>query len=135
MIRLLTAVPAEGPPPLCRFFHDLDNKQRDKLLTLFLMLMRMPAAVMREPYVKHFTVARYQALYELRAKSRVMVRIIFCKSAKGDIIFLTPFTKRDRRDTMRALEAALAQKAAIEDGTCSVQELSINFFSTGGISL
>lgn len=135
MIRLLTAVPAEGPPPLCRFFHDLDSKQRDKLLTLFLMLIRMPAAVMREPYVKHFTVERYQSLYELRAKSKVMVRIIFCKSAEGDIIFLTPFAKRDRRDTMRALEAALTQKASVEDGTCSIQELSINFFATGGISL
>ena len=35
---------------------------------------------MREPYVKHFRIERYQALYELRAKSRNLVRITFTRT-------------------------------------------------------
>lgn len=135
MVKLMAVVPAEGDLPLCRFFQGLEDKQRRKLLTLFLMLMRAPAAVMREPYVKHFTLERYQSLYELRAKSKILVRIIFCRGGKGELLLLTPFIKHSRRDTMQALEAALAQKAAVEDGTCSVRELSIEFFRQGGAVL
>ena len=66
-MKLLIAVPSEGSIPLYDFFDTLDDKQRQKLLTLFAMLLQSPATVMREPYVKHFGIERYQALYELRA--------------------------------------------------------------------
>ena len=69
-MKLLIAVPAEGSVPLLEFFGLLDEKQRQKLLSLFALLLQSPAAVMREPYVKHFCIERYQALYELRAKSK-----------------------------------------------------------------
>ena len=62
-MKLLIAVPAEGSAPLLDFFGALDEKQRQKLLSLFALLLQSPAAVMREPYVKHFCIERYQALY------------------------------------------------------------------------
>ena len=62
---------------------------------------------MREPYVKHFCIERYQALYELRAKSKNLVRIIFTLTDDGDILFLTPFIKRHKRNTMQALDRSL----------------------------
>ena len=89
-MKLLIAVPAEGSVPLTEFFGSLDEKQRQKLLSLFALLLQSPAAVMREPYVKHFCIERYQALYELRAKSKTLVRIIFTLTNDGDILFIAP---------------------------------------------
>ena len=135
MIKLMTVAPAGKEPPLCRFFSELEEKQRQKLFDLFLMLMQMPAEVMREPYVKHFSLERYHALYELRIKAKILVRIIFSIEENGNILFLTPFVKRRKRDTMQALEASLGLLAQVEDGSCSVQELSIHFFINGGKAL
>lgn len=134
-MKLLAVAPAEKEPPLCGFFQELDEKQRQKLLTLFAMLMQAPVSVMREPYVKHFSLERYHALYELRAKSKTLVRIIFTLDREGNILFLTPFVKRQRRDTMQALDASLALLAQIKDGSCSVKELSIEFYINGGTTL
>ena len=87
---------------------------------------------MREPYVKHFGIERYRALYELRAKSRNLVRITFTLTENGDILFLIPFIKRHRRDTMQALDASLRLLSQCKDGSCSVQELSIKSYINGG---
>lgn len=88
-----------------------------------------------EPYVKHFCIERYQALYELRAKSKNLVRIIFTLTDDGDILFLTPFIKRHKRNTMQALDRSLDCLTHIRDGSCSTQELSIKFFLNGGITV
>ena len=120
---------------LLEFFGLLDEKQRQKLLSLFALLLQSPAAVMREPYVKHFCIERYQALYELRAKSKNLVRIIFTLTDDGDILFLTPFIKRHKRNTMQALDRSLDCLTHIRDGSCSTQELSIKFFLNGGITV
>ncbi len=87
-MKLQIVVPVEGATPFLEFFDTLDEKQRQKLMSLFAMLLQSPAAVMREPYVKHFSIERYQALYELRAKSKNLVRIIFTLTDSGDILFL-----------------------------------------------
>ena len=133
-MKLLLAVPNEGPPPLDAFLTSLDEKQRQKLCTLFALLLQLPEAAMREPYVKHFRIERYQALYELRAKSRNLVRIIFTRTNQGDVLFLVPFIKRHRRNTMQALDASLALLAKIQDGQCSIQELSIKSMNGGTIT-
>lgn len=83
-------------------------------------------------YVKHFTLERYSSLYELRAKSKTLVRIIFTMTPDGDVLFLTPFVKQHRRDTMQALESSLSLLDRMRDGSCSYQELSIEFFVNGG---
>lgn len=82
-----------------------------------------------------FSIERYQALYELRAKSKNLVRIIFTLTDSGDILFLVPFIKRHKRNTMQALERSLDYLAHIKDGSCSIQELSIKFFLNGGITV
>ena len=128
-MKLLIAVPAEGSVPLLEFFGLLDEKQRQKLLSLFALLLQSPAAV------KHFCIERYQALYELRAKSKNLVRIIFTLTDDGDILFLTPFIKRHKRNTMQALDRSLDCLTHIRDGSCSTQELSIIFFLNGGITV
>lgn len=131
-MKLLIAVPTEGAVPLYDFFTALEDKQRQKLLSLFAMLLQSPATVMREPYVKHFGIERYQSLYELRAKSKNLVRIVFTLTEHGEILFLEPFVKRHKRNTMQALDRSLEYLAYIKDGSCSVEELSIKFFINGG---
>jgi hypothetical protein len=111
---------------------ELNEKQRQKLLSLFALMLQAPVSVMREPYVKHFTLERYSSLYELRAKSKTLVRIIFTMTPDGDVLFLTPFVKQHRRDTMQALESSLSLLDRMRDGSCSYQELSIEFFVNGG---
>ena len=123
-MRLLTVVSAEGNAPLYTFFASLNGKQRQKLLSLFAMLLQAPQAILKEPYIKHFSLERYHTFYELRAKSKNLVRIIFVLTPEGDILFLVPFIKRRRRDTMQALEGALKLLDRLRSGSYSVQELS-----------
>ena len=133
MSKLMIAMPSDKTPPLYDFFNDeLNEKQRQKLLSLFALMLQAPVSVMREPYVKHFTLERYSSLYELRAKSKTLVLIIFTMTPDGDVLFLTPFVKQHRRDTMQALESSLSLLDRMRDGSCSYQELSIEFFVNGG---
>lgn len=118
--------PWVGPPPLPAFLKALDPKARAKLESLFLMLAVTPSGLLHEPYVKHFTVERYSALYEVRAKCRVLVRIIFTVQPNGDILFLEPFIKAHKRNTMQALDASLKMLSQLNDGSGSIQELTIN---------
>ena len=112
MSKLMIAMPSDKTPPLYDFFNDeLNEKQRQKLLSLFALMLQAPVSVMREPYVKHFTLERYSSLY---------------------VLFLTPFVKQHRRDTMQALESSLSLLDRMRDGSCSYQELSIEFFVNGG---
>ena len=131
-MKLLIAAPSEGTPPLYAFLDGLEEKQRQKLFSLFALFLQAPEAAMKEPYVKHFKIERYQALYELRAKSKNVVRIIFTMTENGDVLFLIPFVKRHRRDTQQALDASLRLLAQNRDGSCSIQELSIKSYINGG---
>lgn len=131
-MKLWITVPREGTPPLYAFLDALEEKQRQKLFALFALLLQVPEAAMREPYVKHFGIEKYRALYELRAKSRNLVRITFTLTERGDVLFLIPFIKRRQRDTMQALDASLRLLAQSKDGSCSLQELSIKSYHNGG---
>lgn len=126
MNKLLQFVPAGGEAPLPAFLRTLDGKLRAKVETLFMMLVFTPTGLLREPYVKHFTIERYCALYELRARGKAMVRIIFTIRPGGDILFLAPFIKNHKRNTMQALDTSLKMLSQIEDGSGSTQELTIN---------
>ncbi len=121
-MKLLIAALHEGRPPLYTFLDSLEEKQRQKIFSLFALLLQMPVAAMREPYVKHFGIERYQALYELRAKSKNMIRITFTLTEEGNILFLVPFIKRRQRDTMQALEQSLRLLAELrEHPDCAVE--------------
>lgn len=124
-MNLLIYVPPDGPPPLPAFLAAQDGKLRSKLESLLALLLCTPAGLLREPYVKHFSIEKYSALYELRAKGKALVRIIFTLQPNGDILLLVPFVKRHKRNTMQALDASLKMLAQIRDGTGSARELSI----------
>ena len=63
--------------------------------------------ILCEPYVKHFSVEKYKQFYELRLRSAGnMMRIIYIEK-EGSLILLYAFSKRDRRDTQKALEHSL----------------------------
>lgn len=124
-MKLWITAPGEGTPPLYAFLDTLEEKQRQKIFSLFALLLQAPEAAMREPYVKHFGIERYQSLYELRAKSKNMIRITFTLTESGDILFLTPFIKRRQRDTEKALEHSLRLLAQLRDHPDWVVEYTI----------
>ena len=62
---------------------------------------------MKEPHFKRFSLERYRKLCELRVKSKVLIRIIFYPCPDGDSLLLYAFIKRQKRDTMQALEQSL----------------------------
>lgn len=107
-------VPPGQPGPLLEFLPTLDEKLRRKLFRQIFRLSQIPLCDLREPHFKHFVLEKYQHLYELREKSKVLARIIFT-IRDGDIILLAPFIKRQPRDTMKALEQSLKMLADIRN--------------------
>ena len=109
-------VPPGQPGPFQLFIHtgQLGNDvfQRTHLLHLFKLLQQIVRLSqihlcdLKEPHFKHFVLEKYNQLYELREKNKVLARIIFT-IRDGDIILLAPFIKRQPRDTMKALEQSL----------------------------
>ena len=94
--------------PVARFIDGLDPKLRDKLIRWLIELPNTPKARLKEPHFKHFALERYRDLYELRARGKVMVRIIFTIRPNGEILLLHAFIKKQSRDTMQALEQAVS---------------------------
>jgi len=92
--------------PIALFLNGLDQKLKEKIIFQIFRVATLHPAEMREPHIKNFVLERYSALYELREKSKILIRIIFTIS-DGDIILLTPFIKRQKRDSEKALECAV----------------------------
>ena len=107
--------PPERAAPVARFIDDLEPKLRDKVIRQLIELPNTPRANLREPHFKHFTLERYRDLYELRARGKVLVRVIFTIRPNGEILLLHGFIKRQSRDTMQALEQALSVMAQVRD--------------------
>ncbi len=107
--------PPERAAPVARFIDDLEPKLRDKVIRQLIELPNTPRANLREPHFKHFTLERYRDLYELRARGKVLVRVIFTIRPNGEILLLHAFIKRQSRDTMQALEQALSVMAQVRD--------------------
>ena len=119
-MKILHIITNEGKAPLLDFLETLEPKLRQKIIGQFLMLSKVPLP--HEPIVKHFTIEKYNKLYELRAKSKVMVRIIFTILDNNDILLLTPFIKKHKRNTMQSLDSSLKLLTLVNDGVCSLQE-------------
>lgn len=99
-------------PPGCEsqvetFIEGLEPKLRNKLVLQLFRLSRTPPAGLKEPHYKHFSIEKYRDFYELREKSRVVIRLIFTVRPDGEVLLLYAFMKRQSRDTMRALERSL----------------------------
>lgn len=94
-------------PQAAAFIDGLESKLREKVIRQIVALSHTPRTGLKEPHYKHFSIEKYQSLYELREKGKVMIRIIFTVRPGGQILLLHAFVKRQRRDTMQALEQSL----------------------------
>lgn len=112
---VLVYQPPGDPAQVALFIEGLDTRLREKLLRQIIPLPRMPPSILREPHYKHFTLERYRAFYEVRAKNGIAVRIIFTILPEGKILLLYGFSKRQSRDTMRALEQSMRILAAFRE--------------------
>ena len=97
------------PGPLLEFLPTLDEKLRRKLLQQIVRLSQIHLCDLKEPHFKHFVLEKYNQLYELREKNKVLARIIFT-IRDGDIILLAPFIKRQLADIRDAPEFAVNMK-------------------------
>lgn len=111
--------------PVARFIDGLEPRLRDKLIRQLIELPNTPRANLREPHFKHFTLERYRDLYELRARGKVLVRVIFTIRPNGEILLLHAFIKRQSRDTMQALEQALSVMAQVRNRPELAAEYSV----------
>ena len=89
------------------FIEGMAPKLRDKLVRQLFYLSRTPLSELKEPHYKHFSIEKYRDFYELREKSRIVIRIIFTMRPHGEVLLLHAFQKRQSRDTMQALERSL----------------------------
>ena len=105
IMRKLYAYAPDSRCPVQEFLQGMNEKIQDKLRFQFAYILDENSSFV-EPYVKHFSLAKYRQLYEIRViAAKTMVRVIFHEK-NGEIILLYAFHKRDRKDTERALEAA-----------------------------
>ena len=109
MDRIKIYKPPDGPAQAAEFIEGLEPKLRDKLVRQIFYLSQTPLSELKEPHYKHFSIEKYQSLYELREKGRVVVRVIFTPCPNGD------FVKRQKRDTEKALEHSLRLLASLWD--------------------
>ena len=118
-MRIIDNIKVYKPPGgVCQvkaFIEGLEPKLRDKLIRQILYLSQTPLPELKEPHYKHFSIEKYQSLYELREKGRVVVRVIFTPCPNGDYLLLHAFVKRQKRDTEKALEHSLRLLASLWD--------------------
>lgn len=111
----------DGESPFLRFLSVMEPKLRTKLVRGIGNLAAIPE-YRTEPHVKHFSLERYAALYEYRARMRIMVRVIFTLDGDGNIILLHPMVKKRDRNTMQALETSLRMLDRLKQGEASLVE-------------
>lgn len=111
----------DGESPFLRFLSVMEPKLRTKLVQGIGNLAAIPE-YMTEPHVKHFSLERYAALYEYRARMRIMVRVVFTLDGDGNIILLHPMVKKRDRNTMQALETSLRMLERLKQGEASLVE-------------
>lgn len=104
---ILIYQPADKTAPVPDFIDGLDPRLREKIIIRLYHLSQSHKPELKEPHFKRFSLERYRDLCELRVKSKILIRIIFCLCPNGDILLLHGFIKRQKRDTMQALEQAI----------------------------
>lgn len=97
------------------FIDSLDLRLREKIIMQLYHLSLPQKPELREPHFKRFSLERYRDLCELRVKSKVLIRIIFYLRPNGDVLLLCAFIKRQKRDTMLALEQSLRTLDALRE--------------------
>ena len=110
-----TYQPPQRASLVSAFLDGLEPKLREKLIRQIFQLPHTPQTELKEPHYKHFSLERYRGFYELREKGKVLVRIIFTYPPEGGILLLHAFVKRQKRDTMQALEQSLRILALLRE--------------------
>ncbi len=110
-----TYQPPQRASPVSAFLDGLEPKLRDKLIRQIFQLPQTPLTELKEPHYKHFSLERYRSFYELREKGKVLVRVIFTYPPEGGVLLLHAFVKRQKRDTMQALEQSLRILALLRE--------------------
>ena len=100
--------------PFEAFLAQQDPKLRQKIRWTLFRLTQMERSELKEPHFKHFALERYSPFYELREKSKILIRIVFTVY-DGDFLVLMPFIKKESRDTMRALEQSISMLADVRE--------------------
>ena len=100
--------------PFEEFLAQQDPKLRRKLQWTLFRLAQAEVCDLKEPHFKHFALERYSPFYEMREKHKILVRVVFTISDE-DILLLTPFIKKESRDTMRALEQSISMLADVRE--------------------
>ena len=109
-------------PQAAAFIDSLEPKLREKVIRQIFALSYTPRSEWKEPHYKHFSIEKYRAFYELREKGKIMVRVIFTVCPGGKVLLLHAFVKRQRRETMLALEHSLRLLAQLrEHPECAVE--------------
>lgn len=104
---ILVYRPPDKPAALPAFIDGLEPRLREKIIMQLYQLSQPQKPEMKEPHFKRFSLERYRDLCELRVKNKVLVRIIFCYRPDGHVLLLHGFIKRQKRDTMLALEQSI----------------------------
>lgn len=102
------------PAAIPLFLNAVGDKLMMKIVQQILCVANTPPAMWREPHIKHFSIEKYSRFFEVREKSKILVRVIFTVHGE-DILLLAPFVKRQKRDTMRALEQSVRMLADIRE--------------------
>lgn len=106
ILRLIYTYKEKGEDFVMSFIQKCSPKIRSKFKYLAFRILTKPQ-LLREPHIKHFTIGKYKALYEIRIKSEdKLVRIIFSLYRGSNILLLHAFYKRDQQDSERGLESA-----------------------------
>jgi phage-related protein len=98
------------------------NDKQQKKLEYALKCLAIGIGTLSEPQVKHFSIERYRRLYELREKAQVLLRVIFALDKADNIILLSPFIKRHKRNTSQALETGLQMLEEIKRNPAALRE-------------
>ena len=112
---ILVYQPPDKPAQLPEFIDGLDPRLREKIIMQLYQLSKPHKPELREPHFKRFSLERYRDLCELRVKSKMLVRIIFYFCPNGQVLLLHGFIKRQKRDTMQALEQAIRILVALRE--------------------
>lgn len=112
---ILVYQPPGRASQVAAFIEDLEPRLREKIIRQLYRLTLPQKPEMKEPYFKRFSLERYQSLCELRVKTKLCVRVIFYPCANGDTLLLYAFVKRQKRDTMQALEQSLSILDALRE--------------------
>lgn len=104
---ILVYQPPGRASQVAAFIEDLEPGLREKIIRQLYRLTLPQKPEMKEPHFKRFSLERYRSLCELRVKTKLCVRVIFYPCTNGDTLLLYAFVKRQKRDTMQALEQSL----------------------------